>query len=100
MLGHNVLRHRLVLAIDDVHVEFPFASLDDGAQLGGILDAVVEGLEENAVEEARLVGEINRPGVSSLTLGAIHKSPRHSRTPSSPSRPSSHPAWEYHCWHF
>jgi hypothetical protein len=56
MLGHNVLRHRLVLAIDDVHVEFPFAALDDGAQLGGILDAVVEGLEENAVEEARLVG--------------------------------------------
>lgn len=55
MLGHDVLRHRLVLAIDDVHVEFPFAALDDGAQLGGILDTVVEGLEENAVEEVRLV---------------------------------------------
>lgn len=58
MFGHDVLRHRLVLAVDDVHVQLSFAALDDGAQLGGILDAVVKGFEENAGNEARKSMEI------------------------------------------
>lgn len=48
MLRHDVLRDGLVLTVNDVHVQFTFAALDDGAQLGGILNAVVEGFQENA----------------------------------------------------
>lgn len=54
MFCNDVLRHRLVLTVDDIHVKFAIAALDDGAQFGGILNAIVEGFEENAETKKRI----------------------------------------------
>lgn len=98
MFGHDVLRDRLILAVDDIHVQFPFAALDDGAQLGGILNAIVKGFEKNAVENKSNLDEKFQwnSDEGKLTLGAIRKWPRHCQTPSALFRLSNLPASEYH----
>lgn len=53
MLRHDVLRHGLILTVHHVHVKLALAALDNGAQLGGTLNASVEGFEENAAKKFR-----------------------------------------------
>jgi hypothetical protein len=95
MFRHDVLRNWLILTVDDVHVELALAALDNGAQFGGILNAIVEGFKEKTANEINL---LRSSEIASLC--ATRRWLRCCQTPFALCRLSSHRALEYHYWDF
>lgn len=100
MFRYNVLGDRLILTIDDIHVQFAFAALNDGTQLRRTLDTALEGFKEHTVKEKMSVMQLSKRKnlLDKLTLCAIHKWLRCYQIPFALYLLSSLLALEYHCW--
>lgn len=58
MLGHNVLGHGLILAIDHVHVQLAFAALYQRTQFGCVHQTALQRFQEQTERTKRLISSI------------------------------------------